>query len=258
MAKKEPTELAPVAPAGALAARPNFIGTDAVGTEHIGKDDLQMPRLGLAQALSPQLNPDDPKFVPGLAQGDMFNNLTGRIIGRGPLELTVVRADRPRGIEFYPLDQGGGIKDFNVPLTDPRMQFGPNGEKPIATKFYDYVVLLLGEQWTPEEALIALSLKGSGLKVARQLNTLITLRHAPLYAGKYTLTTVKTTNKLGTFYIFQVRNSGTVDAWTSNPGWVSSEVFAAAKVLHASIKDKELKIEREPGEDDDVPLHEGM
>jgi hypothetical protein len=204
------------------------------GTDHITKDDLQMPRMGLAQGLSPQLMAGDSKYIEGLAVGMMFNNLTNHVYGRGPLEFCVLRADPPRGIEFFPLDQGGGIKDFNVPLTDPRMQFGPNGEKPVATKFYDFVIMLL-----PSKELIALSFKSTGLKTARQLNALIKLRNTDIFAGKYILTTAMTKNKSGTFAIFNVANAGFVDL----------ETYRYAEAMYEALKDKELVFEREAGDD---------
>lgn len=246
------------APAGAL-ARPDFIKKgDFRGTEDLTKDDLQLPRIGLAQGLSPQLLEGNPKYIPDLKIGDMFNNLTGKILGRGPFEFTVVRRDKPRGIQFNPLSEGGGIKDFNVPLTDPRMNFGPNGEKPLATKFFDFVLVFLPVNLDdPFSNLIALSLKSSGLKVARELNTYMKMRSAPTFAGKYTLTSAMETNKKGTFAVFKVKNSSVEDESTDKgrPGWVSQEVYNAMELVYEGIKDRVIDIEREPGSDDgdDIP-----
>lgn len=255
--KEEKKDLEKQAPAGAL-ARPDYLQKgDIRGTEDLTKEDLQLPRIGLAQGLSPQLMEGNPKFIPGLKIGDMFNNLTGEILGRGPFEFTVVRRDKPRGIEFYPLAEGGGIKDFNVPLTDPRMNFGANGEKPKATKFYDFVIVFLPINLDdPFSNLIALSLKSSGLKVARELNTYLKMRNAPTFAGKYTLTSAMETNKKGTFAVFKIKNSSTEDAATlaGSPGWVSKDVFDAMALVFEGIKDRALDIEREAGaDDDDIP-----
>jgi len=214
---------------------PAYVRTgDTRGTEHIHREDLQMPRLGLAQGLSPQLMPGDPNHIEGLSVGQMFNNLTHENYGRGPLEFVVVRADPPRGIEFFPLEQGGGIKDFNVPLNDPRMLFGADGEKPVATRFYDFIIMLL-----PTQELIALSFKSTGIKVAKQLNALIKLRNAPLFAGKYKLASVMTKNKAGTFAIFQVANAGFVDELT----------YHRAEAIYETLKDKQITFDREPGDE---------
>lgn len=220
--------------------RPAFLPKDDVrGTEHIGKDDMRIPRLALAQQMSHEVNPTDPKFIEGLKVQDMFNSLTRRIYGRGPLELVVVRSDPPRYIEFWPRDQGGGIKRFNVDPDDPATKFGDKGEPPLATMFYDFVVMLL-----PEREPIALSLKSTGLAVARDLNGLIKSKMAPIFAGKYRLLTGMKTNKKGTFATFILQDAD----------WVDEDTYHFAEKWHESLKGKVLDIdrdhERQPGDDD--------
>lgn len=233
------TDLQKIEPAGALAV-PDFMKGDAgKGLEHLKKDDLQLPRLALAQGLSPQLVDGNAKYIEDLKLGDMFNNLTGDIYGKGPLTFAVVRADPPRGIEFNPLNEGGGVKSFNVPLDDPRMLFGPNGEKPLATKFYDFVIAFL-----PSRTLIALSLKSSQLKVARQLNTLMKLRaNVPVYGGLYTLASVQQTNRKGTFAGFTVKNAGNVQ---------DEDSYTWLKKTNADLAGKTIVIDREDTADDAV------
>lgn len=218
---------------------PTFIPQgDVSGTEHITKDDLQMPRLSLAQALSPQLDELNPKYIPDLKKGQMFNNLTGEVYEVETLEFIVVRADKPRGIEFAPMDEGGGIVDMDVPLNDPRMQFS-GSDKPIATKFYDYIIMLL-----PSTEVVALSLKGTGIKVAKQLNGLIKLRRAPLFAGKYQLAVANQRKGEFNYYIFVIKNAGIVQ---------EEETYLYAKGIFESIKDKQFDIEREAGDDSEAP-----
>lgn len=230
--KKETTgaELIVQEPAGALEVRPDFIETGRTGTEHLTRDDIQMPRMGLAQQMSPELVEGDAKYIDGLKIGMLFNNLTQQVYGVGPLHFCILRADPPRGVEFYPRTEGGGIKDPNVPLNDPRMQFGPNGEPPVATKFYDFIVMLL-----PSREVIALSFKSTGLKVAKQLNGLISLRNAPLYAGKYEIMTTMTSNTKGRFAVFQVKNAKWVE---------DKETYDYAKAAFNNLADKVIIIDR--------------
>jgi hypothetical protein len=204
------------------------------GTEHLTKDDIQMPRLGLAQALSPQLEDGNPKYIEGLKAGVMFNNLTNEVYGKGPIEFIIVRADPPRGIEFKPLDEGGGIIDFDVPINDPRMQW-QGQEKPIATKFYDYVIVML-----PTSEVIALSFKGTGLKTAMKLNGLIKMRRTPLYAGKYSIQAVKDKSGEFNFWSFAVKNAGVVQEETT---------YRFCEDLYHSLKGKDLQIERSPADE---------
>jgi hypothetical protein len=219
-------------------ARPEFVKPgDVRGAETITRDDLQMPRLALAQALSPELDPSSPRYIEGLKVGDAFNNLTGLVYGKAPIEVVVVRVDRPRYVEFNPREAGGGIRDFNVPANDPRTAFGPNGEKPVATKFMEAVALLV-----PSLEPIALSFKGSGLKTARQLNGLIKMRALPSFATVYSLTPTVMKNPLGAFSVFvvkQVRN-------------VTADEYAYASDVFESIRDRVIAVDREPGQDDEA------
>lgn len=231
----------------AALARPDYLPQGNAGTEHIKKDDMQMPRLGLAQALSPQLIEGKPEYIPDLRAGQMFNTLSQQVYGKGPLTFSILRADPPRGIEFNPRDAGGGVKDPNVPLDDPRMKFttGPNGESinPIATKFYDFILEINGSE------LIALSLKASGLKVARTLNGLIKLRNAPIWAGLYKVSSISVQGPKGTYYTYAI----------SNAGWVSREDAPRVENLFNGLRDVVVNINREFSDaDEDAPFGSDM
>ena len=242
MAKKE-TELAmTLAPESAIAVvdeRPAFLAPgDARGTEDLGKDDLQMPRISLAQQMSPELVEDNPKYIDGLKQGTMFNSVTREVIGKGPILVAVIRRDPARFVEFVPRDAGGGVKDPRVPANDPRTRFGPDGELPLATKFYDYILMRVDR---PGFELIAISFKSTGLKVARNWNALIKLRNAPVFSGVYQIGVVKEKNALGEFYNFSVKNAG----------WLTQEVMKHAEAAYEALKDKVVEIHRENDESGD-------
>jgi hypothetical protein len=220
-------------------ARPAFIAAgDQRGTEAIDKSDLQIPRLTLAQALSPEIQEGNAKQIEGLKFGDAFNNLTREIYGRVPLEIVVVRADPARYIEFFPRDAGGGIKDYDVPANDPRTKFSTDKDgksvKPSATKFLEFVALL-GDTHQP----IALSFKGAGLKIARQLNGLIKIRQLPSFASVFQLTPTTETNTKGTFAAFVVKLLRNVD----------EDTYRLAERAFESFKDKTLVTQRDEDED---------
>jgi len=271
MAKKEAqpaapapaTEIAKVDAPGAIATIPDFMSDAAgEGTEGITKDDIQLPRLAIAQKTSPQLEPDKPEYIEGLKFGDFFNSLTGQIYGRGPLTFVPLRRDNPRHIEFFPREQGGGIKDMNVPPNDPRTQFTTDPAtgksiKPVATKFYDYIVMLL-----PSREVIAVSCKGTSIRSARDFNGLIMGsvlpagpnkgRRAPLYAGAYTITSMSKQNTLGSFFIYKMENKGWV--W-DEPG--GGDLAKYVQELARVLADKQVTIDREPGSDDGDEDHAG-
>ena len=243
MAKK--TEQLEKIPPAFLAERPSFVTKgDVRGADHLKKGDMEMPRILLAQQMSPQVTKGNPAFLKDLQVGEMFNSLSSRNYGEGPLTFVIIRADRPRGVEFVPRTEGKGVKDWNVPLDDPRMQFttGPDGkqQKPKATKFYDFIVVL--EHEGDDVEVVALSLKGSALRVAKRLNTLMGLRNAPCFAGRYELRAEMQTNPKGTFAVFVV----------SNAGWVTEEErFREYEKLYTKFKDVEVKIGREDDEEED-------
>lgn len=231
-------EIVPATPTEIGEVRPDFIAKGNTGMEHLTQDDMQMPRLAVAQLTSPELDADNgAKYVPGLVFGNMFNNVSKSVYGNGPLKFCVLRADKPRWVEFTPLDQGGGVVDPNVPANDPRTLFrqDPATGKtlpPIATKFYDFVIMLMA---TGE--VISWSLKSSGLKTARLLNSLITQRNAPMFSGVYKMTTSTTKNSKGRFAIFNVDNAG----------WLPDrETYAKIEELSSILRNKTIVFDQEP------------
>lgn len=224
------TELVPAPAVTALTSMPDFIErSQETGAEHLTRDDIQMPRLALAQQMSPELVPGDAKFIDGLMFGTMFNNLTQQIYGTS-VEFCVLRADAPRYIQFA--DDNKTILDMDVPANDPRTQFGPNGAKPAAMKFYNFVIMLL-----PSRELVALSLKSTGIKTAKQLNGLIAARgNVKIFAGKYLLGTSTQQNTKGRFAIFTLKNAG----WLPD-----KDTYDYAEQAFHGLRDKVIVIDHE-------------
>lgn len=223
-------------------AAPDFIEQGAVGTENIHAEDVLLPRLALSQKMSPEVDEMQPeKFIDGLRVGQFFNNVSRIIYGAGPLQFIVLRVDRPRGIQFKPIEEGGGIVDFNVPLDDPRMQWGNDGAKPVATKFYEFVVMLYAPGEERHGEIIVLSLKSTGIKVARKLNSMILARKkdgrpVPLYSGLYEVKAGIGQSKQGPFATYEVANAG----------WVPDvETYNAAKEFHETLKGKTIAVDRD-------------
>jgi hypothetical protein len=161
---------------------------DRVGSENVTKDDLLIPRLGVAQSLSPQLKKSQDGYIPGLEVGDLFNTVTGEVYGK---EVTVVPLFFLRNfIEFKPIEEGGGVVKMydrveDVPLTDLAFI---DGKKPKVTEFKSRVCLLVQDGRGPEP--IVVSFKSSGMKTARKWNSLIQMLDLPAYARAYRLEAV--------------------------------------------------------------------
>lgn len=238
--------------------RPKGVDEGTLGSEGIGREDMLMPRIGLAQKMSPEIDPtNQARYIEGLQFTDLFNSLTKQSYGKGPMHFVILRRDNPRFIEFNPIDQGGGIVDMNVPPGDKRTQFttGPNGEriKPIATMFYDYIVLLLTgfNQAEPLQSVVALSLKSSGIKAAKHLNFLIGQRGQKLICkGVYELKTGSDVDKKtqGVYATYKFRNAGWLTA--------GSPIEKLVVEMFESWKDRAVKIDR--GTPDDEVVDDSM
>jgi hypothetical protein len=254
MAKTDAVEK--VVTGGALSV-PSFIASgDHRGTDTITREDLQMPRLALAQALSPELDPTSPRYIDGLKVGYAFNSLTNEIYGKDPLEVVIVRVDKPRFIEFDETNRGG-IRDFNVPANDPRTLFTTdekgNTVKPVATRFAEYVGLLL-----PNMEPVAISFKGSGIKTSKQLNGLIRLTGLPAFAVRYIFSPgiMKDSKSGGTYAVFNVKYAAKVNPTDRYP-FVDQATYEFASNMYEAIKDQTLAVERQPGDDEDEPIAPG-
>jgi hypothetical protein len=248
------TDLATIGEIAGTLDRPKSLDqNDRTGTEGIGADEIRLPRLAIAQGLSPQMTPGDAQYIEGLKLFDMFNDLTGEVYGKGPITFVPVRRDVKR-IEFIPRSEGGGIVDLDVPVNDPRLRWTVEGGErvpPKATEFVEFIILMLRPGKAPEP--IVLSIKGTNKwnrRASSQLTTFIKLRNAAIYAGLYkvdTLTPAK--NDSGTFGVPVAKNAGFIPVDTP----AGAALFEFAKKFHESLKGKTVVVDREPGSDDFEP-----
>lgn len=247
----------------AIAKRESFIEKgDISGTEDIGLNDLRLPRLAIAQGLSPQLVEGDSSYIPNLKMFDLFNDLTGDVFGKGPVTFVPVRRD-VRYIEFRPREDGGGVLEFDVPPSDERCQWSKdeNGEKvpPKATRFVEFVILMLKGDAPPEP--IVLSIKDTNKfnrRASERLTGFIKLAQKPIYAGRYTLSSKSEKNDNGTFGVPVVQRDGFLDDQSvTDEQWEQNKMlYEYAKMFADSLKGKNIIVEREPGVEDDFPTDE--
>jgi hypothetical protein len=221
--------------------RPTGADEGTLGNEGIGRDDIAMPRIGLAQKMSPEIDRTNAGYIDTLEFTDLFHSLKRKNLGKGPLHFVILRRDDPRWIEWIPRDEGGGIRDKDVRANDPRTKFGPDGEKPIATEYHDFIVLMLTglDAGDPLDSIVALSLKSSGIKAAKHLNFLISLRGPKLICkGVYALTTGHETDKKtqGVYATYKFANAG----WLKPDSAIETLVVE----LFDAWKDRKVEIER--------------
>lgn len=272
---EETKELETIQPGGAIAERRSFIPEgDTTGTEDIRADEIRLPRIGIAQGLSPQVIPGDSQYIPNLKMFEMFNDLSGDIYGQGPLYFIPLHR-AIRWIEFEPRVKGqqggGGVIDLDVPPNDPRTlwtwstpELKAEGKKadvpPRATKFYEFVALLLRPDGIPE--MVMLSIKATNKhneRAATRLTSFIKqqamrgAKSAPIYGCQYTVESKGEKFNEGTAGVYVINQAGRLDDPTQDDeSWKrSSALFAFAKQAAASLAGKTIVVNREPGDDVD-------
>ncbi len=189
-----------------LAVAGGYEDGDVRGKEGLSNDDLIIPRLAIAQKMSPEVDEDqDAKFIEGLKVGDLFDTVTREIYGPGPIKFTLVA---PVKKSAKVLDKEGNVLEWDVDFNDERCEF-TNGENqtrvpPVATRFYDFLVLLNDAPGFP----VVLSMKRTQVPIAKNLMTLMARRPGPIFAGSYALRTVTQEGPNGPFKNFAVNPAG--------------------------------------------------
>src|SRR5678816_4271524 len=224
------------------AERPSGVDEGILGSEGIGQDDITIPRLAVAQKMSPEIDETVvAKYIKDLKFMDLFNSMTKKVYGKGPLHFVILKRLDPRWIEYFPISEGGGIKDRHVYAGDPRTEFGRDGEKPVATMFLDYMILLLNDLGAdPMDNVMALSLKSSAIKAAKHLNFLVGARgKKQICKGVYEVTTGSDTDKKsgGVFAIYKFKNAG----WLKE----GTPLETMAVEMFDAWKDRETRIDEE-------------
>lgn len=223
-----------VEPKGNALAVAESAAGDVRGKEGIDQGDLILPRLALCQALSPEKDADDAKYIDGLKEGDLFNTLTGTVYGRGPVTVAIIRLDK-RALEFEKGPDGKPTKrilDFNVPWNDARCEFtdGANGrQKPEATRFYDFLALS-AETLEP----VVLSMSNTKIKAAKRLNSLLAIRPGAAWAGLFKVSSVREEKDGNKYFNYKIDPAGPTPA----------DVQAIAETLYTQFATKNVAVDR--------------
>jgi hypothetical protein len=211
--------------------------------EGVQREDLLIPRAELVQPQSPAALEDPGKYHLGM----IINSITRDVL---PEEfIPVFKFSRwirfnPRNkedVNFDPAyDLGAEIWRSDDP-EDPRVLeqavFGPNGEKPLATKSLNFFAFFPGTKMP-----IIVRFVNTSYKAGKKLLSLATYAGGDMFARKYKLTSSITKNDKGTFAIFEVAPAGLAD----------EESFKVAENWYNQFKTKTKNIEvhdpdKEPG-----------
>lgn len=249
-------------------ARPSYIQEgDVRGTENITKDDVKFPALRLAQGTTPETKRSEAaKYIEGLREGEYFNSVTREIYGEDALHIVIVNMLGHRHVEFDPADRNV-VLDGNVPDGDPRTEFTPDPTrpgkslKPAATKFYDYLVMLVHGEIKEGELinanrppeLLTMSLKSTQLKKATELNTKLENSKLPSFAHLFSVTPAAEKKGNNNWYGWVFRPVGFVPEVVFNLAGLAYDKFLGKKVDVTDIGDAEGAQPGAPA-GDDIPF----
>ena len=216
---------------------PSYIAESRSGLENVGKDEIAFPRIDIAQDSSKCTKKQSTDhFIPGIESGDLFNTLTREIYTR-PLSVVPIQFFHSY-IKFRPQDQGGGVLRMadNLDNINPEdLSFGPNGEKPVWTTLWNFLVFL------PETQEVAIvSMKSTSAKVAKQWLALMSLfGKRPSFSRYYTLETVYEDKGANSYFNYKKVKS---------TGYVSEGDYKACADLYAQFGGKTIQVEDTPDE----------
>tara|TARA_R100000935_G_scaffold14224_1_gene28531 strand:- start:1462 stop:2220 length:759 start_codon:yes stop_codon:yes gene_type:complete len=228
-------------PAGLAEA---FEADSGVGFEEVTSSDLQIPFLRIIQALSPQLKKNDPAFIAGASQGDIFNTVTNKVWEADAGVSVLPVFFQMKFLEFVPRSQGGGFEgelsaDSDEVRTasrdkDSGMELLNNGNELVRTA--QHYIKIIHEDGGLENAIV--DMKKTQLKKSRLwLSMMMMQKHngstLPSFANTYRLKSVEDGNDKGSWGSWSIALEGQVP---------SLEAYKEAKELHGSISSGELKI----------------
>lgn len=191
------------------------------GNENVTSEDLQLPRIDVLQALSPQLNKKKDEYIEGAEAGMLFNTLTNELYPDGlhvtPVSFvkrSLVWVDRKK-------DQNGGLRGVfdNSEGAEAFVQSQDDEDKLEISPTAEHLVLL------DDGSEVILSMARSKLKVSRKFNSLIRLNGGDRFSRRYLITTVDDESPKGEFKNFSIAAAG----------FPSEEVYFKAEQLYNAI-----------------------
>lgn len=231
--------------------RPNYLAAGGRGLENVERRDIVLPRLAVCQSMTPQRKASSPSFIKGLEEGGFFNSLTGEIY-QMILQFIPILIFKSR-LYFRPMEDGGGMLCQSPngktggslsPTCDvcPHSQWGKLGEHPDCTLLYNYAGVIRNTR-----ELIVVSLKTTGIKIAKQWNAIMRLRNADSFAGVYELSTTPQKNNMGEWHTLVVRPAG----------WTDQLTFNHCETLYASLQEANVQVDA-TGLDEDDEVAQGQ
>ena len=223
-----------------------FAASEGMGLETVTAQDLLIPRLLVAQKLSPQLDAQSSSFIEAASEGDICDTGTNDTFAQVTFLPAIYRKS---WIEWAPRksQQGGPVKihDNNrilaqCKMDDRRRAFLPNGNQIIDTmQFFGYN-LMYGKPMACFVAMTATQLKKGrmwlNLSTGEELSRPDGSRYTPpFFFRTYTLETQPEANAEGSWYGWAVSRGITLAEWSAENGRKLEDMFSLASGLHRAI-----------------------
>lgn len=211
---------------------------EARGSEGVGMDDLTIPRLELVQSLSPCRDEDDPAYIDGIKEGNLYNNVSREIYGDAVTVIPVIF--KKEYLVWRDRKLGGGFRGAYDSMEEANsaivalMDDDPDNNSGLeATDTAQHLCLLVRPNGKTEE--IALSMSRSKMKISRQWNSLIRMIGGDRFGRTYTIEGVNDTNNKGEKF---------KNLKVSQEGFPSEDAYIAAEALYEQINtgERELKV----------------
>jgi hypothetical protein len=219
-----------------------YASEQAEGFEEVRPSDVKVPRIAVAQAMTPQLNEDDAKFISTLKRGHFFNTATGEDYGETILFVPLLKFGNR--ILFEDIDKGGGLlcrsNDMKQGEGDPggecaKCEYarfgtarGGKGKGTACNEFYNFPVLIVRDGKINADSIAVLSMKSSHIEAAQKLlglamNRRLNGSRAPMWSGVYSATSKLKKFTAGSSHVIVIDNAG----------WISKE---NTKIAHDSYQ----------------------
>jgi hypothetical protein len=226
-----------------------YASMGAVGFENVKASDTIVPRIAVAQAISPQVTKGDPSRIEGLEVGQFFNTVTEEIYGE-TVNVTPL-LEFPSRIFFPPrgsndpircstkdLDADGRLINGSITPQGcdlcPYSKFGDDGTPPPCTLFYNYPVAVHTEGGLDPAVFSA---KSKMIKPAKKLNSLVRYRKPPMpgFTMILQMGTVPQKVPKGTFYNITVQHA--------EPKDVPPHLIAQTRALYELMANRDINVD---------------
>ena len=232
-----------------------------VGLENITTEDMQIPFIRIIQALSPQLQKDDPLYIKGAEQGDIFNTVSQEIYKQDEGVVVVPAFFEKKFLEFQLRSSGGGFvrelaaddKDITMTSREGTIELLPNGNELVRT--HQHLVIAQSADGTIAPSV--LDMKKTQLKVSRRWNTLKNSARLPsgalmpIYGTAWQLTTVLEANDQGKWFNYKLDRINDVTPEIE-------KMMLEARNMYQGVSKGEVKMAAAPADDmakeEDVPF----